>query len=1190
MLDRLIALSLRHRLLVIGVAALLLVWGGTTLLRLPVDVFPDLNRPTVTIMTESPGMAPEEVETLVTFPLEVALNGAPGVERVRSVSAVSLSIVFVEFGWSVDIYRARQLVAERLQLAQERLPEGLVSQLAPISSLMGEILLIGLQSEDGAVSPMELRSLADWGIRQRLLAIPGVSQVTPIGGQVQQVHVLADPWAMRAAAVTLDDVASAAGASQANTTGGFLDRAGQEWLVRNVARSARPEDIAGTAVRVSGDVPLRLGDVARVVHGPRPRRGDASVDGRPAVILAVSKQPGASTLELTERVERELSSVRAALPPGVRLQVLFRQASFIAAAIANVEGALRDGGVLVVLVLALFLANFRTTAITLCAIPLSFVVAGLVFRAFDMSINTMTLGGLAIAVGELVDDAIVDVENVLRRLRENRHAPDPRPALQVVFAASSEVRSSIVYATILVVLVFIPLFALSGMEGRLFAPLGVAYIVSIAASLVVSLTVTPALASYLLAGSRLLDRPEHGSRFVRWLQERHRRLVRWALPRAVAITCAVALLVVVAAASLLLFGSEFLPPFNEGTATVNVVSAPGISLEESNRIGAKAEEMLLQSAAVATTGRRTGRAELDEHAEGVHYSEIDVDFRAGGRSREGVLADLRARLSGLPGVAVSVGQPISHRLDHVLSGVRAQVAVKIFGPDLAVLRAAAEEARRAMVEVPGVVDVAVETQVLVPQLVVRVRRDAAAQLGLQPGGLAATLETALHGRVVSEVLDGQRVVEVVVRLAPEARETLEALRATPISLPGGGAVALGDVADVVETTGPNQISRENAQRRIVVACNVADRDLVSAVEAIRRARGPGGVQPSSPARTDTHPDRPSGARGQLRARGPLAEARRRVLHGAERLPPPGGHVPRARAVPAPPLRRPHAPARRRRVLGHDPCRGRSSARARRARPRRRERDVPRAPAAGAGPSARPRDSADVPGGRARGGGPRGAVQLPLHARRRRAAGDGDERWRVAPRRDLARAPGAARRPCDHRRRGPPLRARRERQDAHAVHSRRCGDHAAARGREGAPASAAAGRRARDARADAPRRPLHGDGPRAGGRARRRRGDGDDVRRHGEGRTLHPRRSRGELVGERFREHRAVLQPHGGQRPTPHAARVEGEQPVLDAQSQRGPVADHDARVVTPPSRHVEPRHAAGRSVLRLARELEARQA
>ncbi len=831
MLDRVILFSLRHRLFVVLAAAAVLLYGGWIVTRLPVDVFPDLNRPTVTVMTEAGGLSPEEVEALVTRPIEVAMNGAPGVRRVRSSSGVGLSVVYVEFDWGTDIYLDRQLVAERLQVAREGLPRDAVPHLAPISSIMGEILLLGVQSEGDRTSPLELRALADWVIRQRLLTIPGLAQVTVMGGGVKQLQVLVDPEKLLAFGLTLEEVERAAGLSQGNTTGGFVTQGGREYLVRNVARSASVEDLAGTVVAVRDGVPVRLAQVAEVKAGPAVKRGNGGMNGRPAVILAVQKQPGASTLELTEQVEAAVAELRRTLPEDIHVATLFEQADFIEAAIGNVVEALRDGAILVVVVLFLFLANLRTTAITLTAIPLSFVITALVMDAFGLSINTLTLGGLAVAIGELVDDAIVDVENVYRRLKENRQREQPEPALRVIYRASSEVRGSIIFATLIVVLVFLPLFAMGGIEGRLFAPLGVAYIVSILASLLVSLTVTPVLCAYLLPKARFL---EHGdSALVRALKQRARRLYEVSLAHPGAVMVGAAVLVLAAAATVPFLGRTFLPPFNEGTATVNVVAPPGTSLEESNRLGGLAERLITAVPEVRTVGRRTGRAEQDEHAEGVHYSELDVDFKEGGRPRNEVLADLRARLSQLPGVSVSVGQPISHRLDHLLSGIRAQVAVKIFGQELDVLRAKAEEVRQAMAQVPGIVDLQVEQQTLIPQLQLRLKREEAARLGVQPGAMAEQLERAFNGVVVGQVLEGQRTFDVLVRYDEAARASADAFRRALVDTPSGARVPVAAVAEVVETRGPNLINHDHLQRRVVVMANVAERDLGSAVDEVR---------------------------------------------------------------------------------------------------------------------------------------------------------------------------------------------------------------------------------------------------------------------------------------------------------------------------------------------------------------------
>ncbi|WP_426748055.1 efflux RND transporter permease subunit [Myxococcus faecalis] len=831
MLDHVILFSLRHRLFVVLAAVAVLLYGGWVVTRLPVDVFPDLNRPTVTVMTEAGGLSPEEVETLVTTPIETSMNGAPGVQRVRSSSGVGLSIVYVEFDWGTDIYLDRQLVSERLQVARERLPRDVAPHLTPVSSIMGEILLLGVESEEGRTSPLELRSLADWVLRQRLLTIPGIAQVTVLGGGVKQFQVRVAPEKLLAFGLTFEDVERAAGLSQGNTTGGFVDKGGREYLVRNLARSASVEDLRATVVAMRDGVPVRLSQVAEVDVGPAVKRGDGGMNGRPAVILAVQKQPGASTLALTEQVDVAVKELRSTLPGDVRVETLFRQADFIQAAIGNVVEALRDGALLVVVVLFLFLVNLRTTAITLTAIPLSFVITALVMKAFGLSINTLTLGGLAVAVGELVDDAIVDVENVYRRLRENRAKEQPESVLRVIYLASSEVRGSIVFATLIVVLVFLPLFALGGIEGRLFAPLGVAYVVSILASLLVSLTVTPALCAFLLPKGRLL---EHGDgAVVRWLKARARHVLDFSLAHSSAVMVGATMLVLGAVAVVPFLGRSFLPPFNEGTATVNVLAPPGTSLEESNRFGLLAERLIASVPEVKTVGRRTGRAEQDEHAEGVHYSELDVDFKEGGRPRDVVLADLRERLSVLPGLSVSVGQPISHRLDHLLSGIRAQVAVKLFGQDLEALRGKAEEVRAVMAQVPGVVDLQVEQQTLIPQLQVRLKREEAARLGVQPGAMAEQLEKAFNGVVVGQVLEGQRTFDVLVRYEERARVDAEAFRRALVDTPSGARVPVAAVAEVVESRGPNVIHHDHLQRRVVVMANVAGRDLGSAVEEVR---------------------------------------------------------------------------------------------------------------------------------------------------------------------------------------------------------------------------------------------------------------------------------------------------------------------------------------------------------------------
>lgn len=833
MLDKIIRFSLTHRLFVLATAALLTVYGGWVITELPVDVFPDLNRPTVTVMTEAEGMAPEEVETLVTLPVETVLNGLPGVERVRSTSGIGLSVVYVEFDWGTDVYRNRQLVAEKLALATERLPQGIRPVMGPIASIMGEIQLLGLYSPDQSVSAIELRTHADWNLRPRLLSIPGIAQVIAIGGGVRQYQILISAPRLQKFQLTLLDVERSLSALGRNTTGGFIDIGQQEYLIRNITSVRSEAEIRQSVIGLHFGRSVTVGDIAEVRIGPQIKRGDASVNAQPAVIMSIQKQPGASTVELTKKIDLALDTISKSLPKGVALERdLFKQSTFIEAAIGNVKHALRDGTVLVVIVLFLFLLNFRTTAITLTAIPLSFVLTAVVFRIFGLTVNTMTLGGLAVAIGELVDDAIVDVENVYRRLRENSASSAPKPILRVVYEASSEVRNSIVYATIIVVLVFIPLFYLGGIEGKLFIPLGIAYIVSLIASLLVSLTVTPTLCSLLLKNDQLAS---HGDGWLaRHLKQLDEKLLNKALdhPRIV-LGSSIALLL--AALALLPFmGRDFLPKFNEGTATVNVLAQPGISLDASNALGQRAEKALLEIPEIKSVARRTGRAELDEHAEGVHYSEIDVDFKPGTRPRQIVLEEMRQKLSAIEGAFVSIGQPISHRLDHLLSGVRAQIAIKVFGPDLSLLRAKASEIFRALEGVPGLVDLQVEQQVLIPQVKIQLLRDEAAKLGINVAELGDTLEMALKGQTVAQVLEDQRIFNVYMRFDDRSRSDLELIKRSPIKvMPDGTVITLERVADVYESTGPNAINRENSVRRIVVQANASGRDLDSLVTELQ---------------------------------------------------------------------------------------------------------------------------------------------------------------------------------------------------------------------------------------------------------------------------------------------------------------------------------------------------------------------
>lgn len=833
MLDRIIRFSLTHRLFVVVLGILITAYGLFTLSRMPVDVFPDLNRPTVNIMTEAPGMAPEEVETLVTLPLETVLNGLPGVERVRSSTGIGLSVIYVEFGWETDIYRNRQLVAEKLQLAAEKLPNGIMPVMGPISSIMGEIQLLGLSSPEGTVDPLELRTLADWTIRPRLLSVPGVSQVIAIGGGVKQYQILLSAEKIQRFQLSLDDIESALSKISLNTTGGYIDLDKKEFLIRNIGMIKSEDDILNSVVGLHLGRPVFVRDIAEVKTGAQIKRGDGSVNGKPAVILSVQKQPGANTIELTEKLDEAMLELQKTFPKGVVLnRDLFKQAHFIEAAINNVKEAMRDGTILVFVILFLFLMSIRTTAITLTAIPLSFLATAIVFHFFGLSVNTMTLGGLAVAIGELVDDAIVDVENVFRRLKENRTLPKPLPTLQVIYNASSEVRNSIVFATIIVVLVFLPLFYMSGIEGRLFIPLGLAYIVSLICSLFVSLTITPVLCYYLLSKGKLIEHED--GRLVKFLKHWDERLLVKALDHPKVVYGVTLSLFLGSLALLPFMGRDFLPKFNEGTATISVLAQPGIALEESNKIGTQIEDLILTVPEVKSVARRTGRAEMDEHAEGVHSSEVDVDFKEGGRPREQVLNDIREKLDKVEGVFVNIGQPISHRLDHLLSGVRAQIAIKVFGPDLNTLRAKAAEIYKTLEGTQGLVDLQVEQQVLIPQVKIQLLREEAANYGLVLGEISETLEKALNGEVIAQVLDNQRTFNVFMRFDDDSRANLESIKKTQIKImPDGRRVTLEMVADIFDSQGPNQINRENAQRRIVISANSSGRDMDSLVNEIQ---------------------------------------------------------------------------------------------------------------------------------------------------------------------------------------------------------------------------------------------------------------------------------------------------------------------------------------------------------------------
>mgnify|MGYP001359694729 CR=1 FL=1 len=834
MLNKIIEFSLRHRMVTFAIAIAISLYGGWLLPKLPVDVFPNLNRPTVTVLTEAHGLAPEEVETLVTMPIESVLNGTPGVLRLRSSSGIGISIIYVEFDWDTEIFRNRQLVNERLQLLEGRLPPGMTPVMGPVTSIMGEIQFVGLTSLDGKVSPMDMRTLADWTIRPRLMTIPGISQVVVMGGEVKQYQILVSGEKLQRSAISLEDLKQALAEISENTTGGFINADNKEFLIRPIGRVTSLEDIQNSLVAMHFGRPVLVKDVAEVKIGPKTKRGEASINANHSVVMTIQKQPTASTTQLTKAIDAELASMSKTLPEGVKLETdLFKQSHFIEAAIGNVEGALRDGIIMVAIILFLFLWNLRTTSITLVAIPLSLLITAIVFHIMGLGINTMTLGGLAIAIGELVDDAIVDVENVFRRLRENKKLGSPKGSLRVIYEASSEVRNSIVLSTIIVVLVFVPLFALSGIEGRLFAPLGVAYIISILASLVVSLTVTPLLCSLLLPQTKAIH-AEHESALVRWLKRQAQWILQLTLPRPIAVLSFASIMLLLTLISLPFLGRNFLPDFNEGTATIGVAAAPGISLPASDDLGIKVEKAILSVPEVKSTVRRTGRAEMDEHAEGVHWSEIDVDFKPGGRARPQVLKEIRERIEAAGDVYVNIGQPISHRLDHLLSGVRAQIAVKVFGPDLAELRRIGGEIYDVLKDTKGITDLQSEPLVLIPQLKIAIDREAGSRYGLRAGTLAEDLEIALNGEVVTRFIEEQRMHDVYMRLDDQSRETSDKIGATLVKfLPTGQGIRLSDVANIYPGTGPNMVNREDMQRRIVVSANTQGRDLGGVVADIQ---------------------------------------------------------------------------------------------------------------------------------------------------------------------------------------------------------------------------------------------------------------------------------------------------------------------------------------------------------------------
>ncbi len=825
MLDRLTKLCVENRLIIIAVSLLLLVVGSYVGMQMKVDVFPDLTAPTVTVMTDVHGMAPEEVEALVTYPIESAINGASGVRRVRSHSTFALSTVYVEFEWGTDIYRARQVVNEKLQLVSAGLPKDAVPVLAPISSIMGEIMYIGIRSEK--IPIMDVKESADFVIRKRLLSVPGVSQVVSIGGESKQYQVRIDPHKLSAFDVSVNEVVEAIKNSNENFSAGVMESGGQDYLIRGIGRIQSVADLDHAAVASRDGIPILIRDIAAVKIGPAFRIGDASVDAKPAVVLAIQKHPEANTVELTRRLEHVIEETKKTLPEGIIIDTdIFRQADFVERAINNVMKVVLEGGVLVIAIILLFLGNLRATVISVTAMPLSLIFGIFVMKYFDITINTMTLGGVAIAIGVIVDDAIIYVENVFRRINENHHKPEPlrHTTMKVIVDASREIRGPIINATLIIVVVFVPLFFLSGIEGRLLRPLGISYMVSIMASLIVALTVTPALCAYLLRRGKFLE--ESGdSRLIHWLKLAYKPALDFSIKRPGVIITASAVGFALSLVPLFFIGRSFLPSFNEGSFTVMVATAPGTSLDKSSEIGTLAEQILLRHPNVVKTSRKTGRGELDEHGKPANASEIEAKLDMKDRNLQDVLLELRTSMSALPGTVVTFGQPISHRIDHMLSGTTANIAVKVFGPELFRLRAIAEDVRAEMSAVQGIVDLSVEQQLDIPQLRISPKRSELARYGMSIVQVAEAAEVAMSGHVVSRTLEGDRGFDVLVAFDDSARKDIESVRSALIDTPTGAKIPLSALAEISSAKGPNSISRENVQRKMVIQANVAGRDL-----------------------------------------------------------------------------------------------------------------------------------------------------------------------------------------------------------------------------------------------------------------------------------------------------------------------------------------------------------------------------
>ena len=836
MLNQIIHFALHNRLLVVVASVLLIVFGSIVATRMDVDVFPDLTAPTVVVLTEAHGMAPEEVEKLVTFPLETAVNGATNVRRVRSSSSAGISIVWIEFEWNTDIYKARQIVNEKIAAVSENLPQNVGNPtMAPQSSIMGEIMLISLTAD--STSQMDLRTIADWSVRPVLLATGGVAQVVIVGGEYKQYQILASPQKMNFYGVTLTELLEASKQSNGNSSGGFVNEFGNEYIVRGIGRTSDINELAKSVIKSSNGRTIKIEDVAEIKIGPAPKIGDGALNGEPAVVMTVMKQPATNTLLLTDKIDATIADISKNLPPDIKINThIFRQADFINASIGNIKKTLLEGSLFVVIILFLFLMNWRATVISLLAIPISLIVSILTLKWLGFTINTMSLGGMAIAIGALVDDAIIDVENVFKRLKQNAALPESerRNTLLVVFDASVEIRTSIINATFIIIVAFIPLFFLSGMEGKLLAPLGIAFIVSLFASLIVSITLTPVLASYLLTDQKMLQRQHSESWLVQRLQHWYTYFLKIVMNAKTAVIVFSLMLLVAAVVVLSGLGRSFLPEFNEGSLVISAVSLPGISLEESNQIGIRVEKELLMVPEIKLTTRRTGRAELDEHAQGVNSAEIEAPFILEDRSREEFMADVRAKLANVSGVNITIGQPIGHRIDHMLSGTRANIAIKIFGTDLARLFAISNEIKTVITGIDGLVDLSVEQQVDIPQIQIKANRDLLNHYGIAIGAFNEFIDIAFAGEKVSEVYEGTKSFDLVLRYDDANRGKIEHIRNTMIDAADGQKIPLHYVAEIVSTAGPNTINRENVQRKTVVSVNVAGRDQKSAVEEIQQ--------------------------------------------------------------------------------------------------------------------------------------------------------------------------------------------------------------------------------------------------------------------------------------------------------------------------------------------------------------------